>query len=238
MKFYDRLSKGGLDLPQLSMQGTELVLVRAPTPAQGALEIRVGLFGAPAQLRLLVSETPVDRPPELVWETADLVWDAFREFWGSRVAEPSLTEVTLEATAHAPDSDSRTFLTGSVARIDPAALPHLGRDMQGFGIRFMSGPAIGVVAGGPQPALPGAALDLRAETLVTNPAQLLIAATIQWPPLNLAVQQLRLPDELRDKVQGPAIQYNLKAEKPSHYLKQSHDYVVKNLGAFLRYGAD
>jgi hypothetical protein len=235
LKFYDRVTASGVDIPQFSIQGSELALLRPPTPVAGPLEIRVGAFGVPPQLRLLVNEVPVDRPSELVWETADLVWDAFRTVWGSRVAEPNLTEVTLEFSAPAPGGDSRGFLTESVARIDPAAFHHLGRDFEGFGLRFMSGPSISV-GPGPQPVLPGTDVQMRIETLMNDLTQLFIQTTIKWPPLNVPVNQL--PPQIREHVEGSVVQANLKAEKPGHYLRLSHDFVVKNLVAFLRHTSE
>jgi hypothetical protein len=235
LKFYDRVTASSVEVTQFSIQGPELVLVRPPAPGVGPIEIRVGTFATPApQLRLLVSELPVDRPAELVWETADLVWDAFRVVWGPRVGEPSLTEVTLEYVVPAPEG-SREFLTQSVAKINPASLHHLGREFEGFGLRFMSSPAIHL-GSGQAPILSGAAVEVRIETLIADLSQLFIQATIKWPPLNVPVQQL--PTALQSQVQGPVVQANLRAEKPTHYLKQSHDFVVNNVSAFLRHAAD
>lgn len=234
LEFYDRVSTSGVEVTQFSIQGPELVLLRAPAPNTGAIEVRVGTFGAPVpQLRFLVSERPVDRPFDLVWETADTVAEAFQKVWGSRVGEPTLTEVTLEYSAPTPHG-SREFMN-AVARIDPGSLNHLGREFQGFGLRFMSGPALAVGAG-TQPALPNAMVETRIETLMEDLSQLYIVATIKWPPLNIRVDTL--PEPVRSQIQGPVIQANLKAEKPSHYLKQSHDFVYLNVTAFLRHASD
>src|SRR5713226_4607590 len=142
LKFYDRVAASGVEVAELSVQGGELVLARRPTPVGGGLEIRVGAFGPTPQLRLLVQELPANRSVDLVWETADLVWDAFQAIWGSKVGEPLLTEVTLEVLSPAPGADSRGFLERSVARIEPAALHHLGRPFEGFGIHFMANPSL------------------------------------------------------------------------------------------------
>lgn len=235
LKFYDRVTASGVEVTQFSIQGPELVLLRPPAPAAGAIEIRVGVFAAPVpQLRLLISEHPIDRPADLVRETADIVWDAFRTVWGSRVGEPTLTEVTMEYTAPAP-SGSRTFLMDSVAHINPDSLHHIGRDFEGFGLRFMSNANI-LIGSGSQPALPSAAVEMRIETYMADPSQLYFLATVKWPPLNVPVEQL--PAAIRSQIQGPVIQANLKAEKPSHYLKQSDDFICKNVTAFLKHAAD
>lgn len=234
LKFYDRVTTSGVEVTQFLIQGPELVLLRPPAPGSGALEIRVGTFATPVpQLRLLVSELPVDRPADLVWETADIVWEAFRTIWGSRLGEPNLTEVTQEFSVPAP-SGSRDFLLGNVVHVDPASLHHLGRDFEGFGLRFMSGPSIAF--SGPKPLLNGAAVEMRIETLMKDPSQLFVQATVKWPPLNVPVQQL--PAAIQSQVQGPVIQANLKAEKPTHYLKQSYEFVSKNVFAFLKHGSD
>jgi hypothetical protein len=235
LKFYDRVTASGVDIPQFSIQGGELVLMRPPTPVVGAFESRVGAFGQPPQLRFLINELPVDRPAELVWDTADLLWDAFRAVWGAKVAEPNLTEVTLDFTVGAPGNDSRGFLEGSVARIDPNAFHHLGREFEGFGLRFVSGPSL-TFGPGPNVVLAGAAVEMKIETLMQDLSQLFISTTIRWPPLNLPVSQL--PEHIRGHVEGSVVQANLKAEKPSHYLKLAHDFVTKNLVAFLRYTAE
>jgi hypothetical protein len=235
LKFYDSVTGAGVDVLDLSIQGPELVLSRKPAPGAGALEIRVGSFGGP-QLRLLVQELPADRrPTDLVWETADLVWDSFRPIWGGKLGEPNLTEVTLDLTAPAPKGDSRSFLAESVARIDPSALHHLGRPFEGFGLRFMSGPSF-TIGSDPQPALPASDVNLRIETLLRDPSQVFFQLTIKWPALNVPVDHL--PAELREQVQGPVVQANIKAQKPSHYLKLGYDFVVKNVAASLKHAAD
>jgi hypothetical protein len=238
LKFYDRVTTSGVDVSDLSIQGPELVLVRRPlAPGSGALEIRAGLFSTPqlTQLRLLVSETvATDRPVDLVWETADLVRDAFCAIWGGKLSEPNLTEVTLEFNAAAPRGDSRGFLTESVARIDPSALHHLGRPFEGFGLRFVSNPSL-TLGPGPAPELPGAQVELRLETLLADLSQLFLLATIRWPALSVPVQQL--PAEVQRQIEVPVVQANIKAEKPSHYLRLSYDFVTKSVVAFLRHAA-
>ena len=239
LRFYDRVTASGVDISDFSIQGPELVLVRRPLAAgSGALEIRAGLFGfAPqlTQLRLLVSETvAVDRPVDLVWETADLVRDAFSTLWGGRLSEPNLTEVTLEFSAAAPRGDSRGFLAESVAKIDPSSLHHLGRTFEGFGLRFISN-QLTVSTAQPAQELPGAQVEMRLETLLADLTQLFILATIKWPALSVPVQQL--PAEVQRQVEGPVFQANIKAEKPSYYLKLGYDFVAKSVVAFLRHAA-
>lgn len=237
LKFYDRVTASGVEIPEFAIQGGELVLVRRPVPVAGGLEIRVGAFGPTPQLRLLVSELLGDRPVDLVWETADLVWDAFGSVWGTKLGQPNLTEVTLEFSMPTPKGESRTFLTESVARIDAAALHHLGRDFEGFGLRLMSGPAL-TFGSGSQPALPASDINLRIETLLRDLSQLLLAITVKWPALIVPAEQLQLPSEIREQIPGPVLQANVKAEKPSHYLKQVYDFAVKNVVAFLRHAAE
>ena len=235
LDFYNRVSVGGVEIPDFSIEGSELVLRRRHTVGRGSLEVRVGAFG-PAPLRVLVSETLEDRSIDLAKETADLVWEAFSAVWGGKVSEPSVTEVTLDITAGAPGNDSRGFLSASVAHINEGAYAMLGRPFQGFGLRLMSGPSIQIGADAPAHALLGADTQLRIETFQHDFSQLFIGASVTWPALT--VPKSALPPEVRAQVSGPVVQINLQAEKPSHYLSLAYDYVAKNVLAFLRHAAE
>lgn len=241
MSFYDRVTASGAEITQFMVQGPELVLLRQPTAVQNGLEIRVGGFGPNPQLqqlRLLVNELIAGSGPPvmtLVRETADLVYDAFVAVWGEKATEVVLVEVTQEMLAPAPRGEARRFLAEDVAHLDPAALVHLGKNFQGFGIRLMAPPLeMGLDAGAPH-VLPGADVELRVETFLGDNSQLHVVMTTRWPALTIPTHQL--PPEVRSKVGGPVLQANIKAEKPSHYLDLSYEYVTKNVKAFLEYGS-
>ena len=135
-------------------------------------------------------------------------------------------------SAPAPQGGSRSFLASSVAHIPLQAAVHLGREFEGFGIQFMSGPVMELDPERPQPVLAGAEVRVRVETLQRDPSRLFMQVTAKWPALNVPVHSL--PAAMQRHVKGPVVQANLVGQKPSHYLGLCYDFVTNNLIVFLQ----
>lgn len=232
--FYDRVTSSGIDMPSFSFEGGgELQLTRKPQQRKAGIEVRVGTFQG-SKMRLLVAQRVEKAPVEATRENADQIYQAFQTVWQERVSQPELTEVTLEFEAPAPTGKAIEFLRDSVARLNKKAVHSIGRELTGFGLRFMSGPVVrfGDEEEAPSPVLPGADITLRIESLLRDPSKVFLQATCKWPLLNVARDQL--PGEVQSKVEGPIFQVNPKARQPTFYLDQVYDFVTQRVVGFLR----
>ena len=233
LAFYDKVTSSGIDMPSFSFEGgSELQLTRQAGQRKAGIEVRVGTFQG-SKMRLLVAQRVEQAPVESTRENADQIFQAFQEVWQERVSQPELTEVTQEFEAPAPTGKAIAFMRDSVARLNKKALGSLGRELTGFGLRFMSGPVVHFGKDDvPAPVLPGADITLRVESLLRDPSMVFIHAMCKWPQLNVPVD--KLPGDVQSQIEGPIFQVNPKARQPTFYLDQVYEFVTHNVVGFLR----
>lgn len=231
LSFYDRVTSSGIDMPSFSFEGgAELVLSRQAQQQKAGLEVRVGIFRG--KLRLLIAQTVQQAPVQVTRDNADQVFQAFQAVWQEQVTQPELTEVTLEFTAPSPAGDAISFLRDRVARVNKNAVGHLGRELTGFGLRFMAGPALSVGDDAPDLPLSGADILLRVESLLRDHSQVFFQAQCKWPAFN--VPRDSLPGDIQSQVGESVLQVNPKARQPTFYLDQVYDFVTRRVASFLK----
>ena len=227
LKFYDTVTRQGVDLPQFSQSETMVQLARqgSETPPSSLL-IQVGQDQG--KFRFLVAEEwPSSRSLELIGKDADIAWDSFHEVWPSqRVGgNPVLVEVNLKTTAMAKGGDATGFLRDSCLHLNPAAFEKLERQPHGLGLTIMLPVQIPSNQGTDIPLM-GAGSTIRVETLLDDPTRLYIQAQFSWP-------SVPIPQEIRQKIGGGPERTNPELRRPSEYLLESDEYVKTQLTDFL-----
>ena len=232
LKFYDMVTRQGVDLPQFIQSETMVQLTRqgSGTPPS-SLVIQVGQDQG--RFRFLVAEEwPYTRSLELIGKDADIAWDSFREVWPSqRVGgNPVLVEVSLRTTAMAKGGDATGFLRDSCLHLNPAALEKLKRQPHGLGLTIMLPVQIPSDQDTDIPLM-GAGSTIRVETLLDDPTRLYIEAQFSWP-------SVPIPQEIRQKIAGGPERTNPELRSPSEYLLESDEYVKTQLTDFLLSSAE
>jgi hypothetical protein len=221
LRFYDRVTSAGVDLPEFNQGTNALVLLRKTggTPPH-TFFVRVDHFKQ--QLRFVVSEEFPRKSFDLFKEAADIGWDAFQEVWpldklGGR---PVIAEVTLRVTAAAEGGDATGYLIDRILRVSHAGLHKLGRQITGVGLRLV----FPVQVPGESLPLSGGDGNLLIESLLEDPSRLFLQLTTKWP--SIALPPGTLPNE------GPR-EITFETRKPSDYLEEVYSYLTEQSVQFL-----
>ena len=244
LAFYDEITKEGLDFPEMQQLPRELVLLQRGSPGHLA-EIHVGSMdvaaapGAPvtaAAFRLLVAETGSSKPIEFFRDTADAVFEAFCNTWGTRRGRLQLVEVSIIAIVAANDpGGAAAFLRDHVMNVAAPAKDHLGRDFGQFGVKLGSGVVVEI---GPNPvttSLPGAQVDLNIESNIQDPQSLVLTLLVKWPLMQLRLSELQMPPEIKAQLGGrDFLEMNIEPKEPNLYIEQAYGYLNDRVMPFLR----
>ncbi len=232
LKFYDTVTRQGVDLPQFSQSETTVQLARQESGTRpSSLLIDVGQDQGRFRF-LFAEEWPATRSLELIGKDADIAWDSFREVWPSqRVGgNPVLVEVSLRTTAMAKGGNATGFLRDSCLHLNPNALEKLERQPHGLGVKIMLPVQISSDQGTDIPLM-GAGSTIRVETLLDDPTRLYIEAQFSWP-------SVPIPQEIRERIGGGPERTNPELRRPSEYLLESDEYVKTQLTDFLLSSAE
>ena len=225
LKFYDTVTRQGVDVPQFTQKDTSVQLARLrPGTPPGAFLVEAGEHQG--RMRFLVAEEwPSTRTLELTGKDADIGWDSFREVWPpKRVGgKPVLVEVNLRSTAAVRGGSATEFLRDHCLHLTQASLKQLAREVSGLGLKIVL--PVQVSTGGDEIPLNGAAGEIRVETLLDDPTRLYIEATFNWPAIPI-------PEEVREQIGGPN-RINAEVLRPSEYLRNADDYLKGQLTSFL-----
>ncbi len=224
LSFYDKLTAKRVDLPSFEQKTNKIVLqnVGGGTP-KNILRVEVGHFND--KFRLFVMEDFPSGPMEVFQRVADESWKVFSQVWELSGQGLSLTEVTLRYTASAEGGNATKFLLKNCLKIPQTAQTSLGRELHGVGLRLVS-PVL--MTNDDKLPLKNADFNLNIETLLEDPSRLYIQLTTKWPSLPLPTarktskQATNLPTFL-----------NPDCRKPSWYLKEAHEFLEKQIKAFL-----
>ena len=232
LKFYDTVTRQGVDLPQFSQGETTVQLARQGSGnPPSSLLIEVGQDQGRFRF-LFAEERPSTRSLELIGKDADIAWDSFCEVWPSqRVGgNPVLVEVRLTTTAVAKGGDATGFLRDSCFHMNPAALEKLERQPHGLGVKIMLPCQIPSDQSTNIPLM-GAGSTIQVETLLDDPTRLYLEAQFSWP-------SVPIPQEIRQKMGGGPERTNPELRRPSEYLLESDEYVKTQLTDFLLASAE
>ena len=220
--FYDEVTKGGLDLPEFSQAGNQVILSsrRVGVPPS---QTKVSVDHLGQHLRFLFVDDFPRQAFSLVQQNADSAWEAFKHVWpDERLGGPAvLTEVTIRLTAASEGNNATKFLVEKTLHLPPKALAHLGRGVQGVGLRLML-----PVQFDPRSAFPlqGADGNLSVETLLEDQSKLYFEFTAKWPSIAVPPQLV---------AQGAPAQLNVESKNPSEYLDMAYNYLVGPITDFL-----
>lgn len=247
ISFYDEITSGGVELPEMNQQRQELVLLHRPSPGQ-AFEVRVGAMVPAAQpppgvfvqspLRLLIAEAGATRPLKFFLDSADTIYSAFQRVWGPRAGQIQLVEVSLIATtAINHPQGAAGFIKERLSKTSSDLDQKLGRDFEGITLKLTSLPGISVATGGaPAHNLPlaGASIDLTFEPNAQDAAQMALTALVKWQTVQVPLHQMQLPAEVRAAMGGrDFLQLNADARAPAKYVSEVYDYLETRVKAFL-----
>jgi len=224
LRFYDNLTAQGVDLPTFEQKKNEIILQnRGGGSPPNILGVSVGYFGD--KFRLFVLEDSPTRSMEIFLQTADSAWKVFSDVWKPSTQGLSVAEVTLRYSAVAEGGNATNFLLTSALRIPKEALAMLERPIQGIGLRLVS-PVL--VAPDGKPPLSNADFNVTIETLLEDPSRLYIQTTSKWPSLPLPAARGN-----QENIKGLPTFLNPECHAPSWYLKETENFVKKQIEGFL-----
>lgn len=243
LAFYDEVNKEGLEFPEMQHLQRELVMLRRVPPDHvaevhvGAMEAQAGPGGptVPAAFRFLFAETGSTKPFKFYRDAADTIYEAFRKAWGARLGRLQLTEVSYIATLGVNATEGAAgFMRDYLMQVDDPMKRHLGRDWGHFTAKLSSGILLAQGAGAEQQALPGAGVDIEVQSHPQDPRLLVLTLLVKWPLVQLRLNDLQIPVEVRAGLGGrDFLEVNVEPNPPHDHLDQVYKYLGENVVPFL-----
>lgn len=225
LKFYDRVSAEGIDVPQLKQEKSAAILVRASGVGTQANVFAIEVGHHEGNFRFFVHEVWPTRHIDAFKETSDMAWECFKDIWPDSVSGGLiLAEAALRLSAVAEGGNATTFLTDECLRISHDALSKLGRQLQGIGLKLVLPLEVSIDAEKSIP-LEGATANIQVETLLDDPSRLFFEIIVKWP-------SVPLPAKIREATGAPE-RINPEVLRPENYLTQTYEYVTQQMAQFV-----
>jgi hypothetical protein len=240
-RFYDEVTKEGVDLPEMQQLPGELVLLQRVSPEHMS-EVRVGRMqvqGAPpgvpvqAPFRLLIAEQGSTKSIKIFQDNADSIASSFHTVWGGRVGRLQLVEVSIVASVQVSSTEgAAAFIRDDVTHVGAAMRNHLGRNFNVFGMKLGSG--MFVVQGAEALPLGGAHLELSIDSNPQDVRLLQVTLAAKWQALQLRVSDMQIPDQAKEAIgKRDFIELNVEAKQPETYVSQVYNYLQQHVIPFL-----
>lgn len=243
LAFYDEVNKEGLEFPEMQHLQRELVMLRRVPPDHvaevhvGAMEAQAGVGGptVPAAFRFLFAEAGSTKPFKFYRDAADTIYDAFRKIWGARLGRLQLTEVSYIATLSLNAAEGAAgFMRDHIMQVTDPMKRHLGREWGHFTAKLSSGILVAQPTEGGQQPLPGAGVDLEVQSHPQDPKLLVLTLLVKWPLVQLRLNDLQIPVEVRAGLGGrDYLEVNVEPKPPHDHLDLVYKFLTGNVVPFL-----
>lgn len=167
--FQKALAQAGIDLPSCERSEQALELRRKVPP----IWVRLAIVGPQVCQLLIVAEHP-ERPLDLFKKEATAICDSFKATWG--VPKQFVArDVTLRCLYSGPGmKHTFPYVWETLLHQTPDDAKMLGKPILGGGLRFVMPP---IENDKPEPE----AIEVKIESLLTDPAKLYVETQFSWP---------------------------------------------------------